>query len=60
MTFKIIRIHVIQAEGKAQVWQWLREATPEDLEQILDFQTVKEVEQDRGWLPTIRKQVMGN
>lgn len=58
--YKVIRIHVIEAEGKAQAWKWLRDATPEALEQVLDFQTVKEAEEDRGWLPAIRRQVMGN
>ncbi len=56
---KIIRIYLLEVRSKAEAWRWLRQATPEDLEKILDFQTVKEIESDGGWFGTLVKQVTG-
>ena len=43
---------------RAQAWRWLREAKPERLEEMLDFQTVKEIVPD-NWLQAVVKQVTG-
>ena len=58
MRYTIIRVHIITATSKAEAWQWLREATPEMLEHLLDFQTIKAVEEN-GWVGAVVKQITG-
>lgn len=61
MRFKIIRIYVLdlpEIKTRPQAWKWLREAKPEQLEEMLDFQTVKDIVPDT-WFGAMVKQITG-
>lgn len=56
--FKIIRIYVVEAASKPDVWTWIHGTKPEEKEQFLDSQFVKEIE-DPGFVRSLVRQITG-
>ncbi len=57
--FKIMRIILITAKSKDEAWEWLHKATPEQVMEKLDFQSIKEIEEPTGFVKACVKQVFG-
>ena len=63
-SYRITRVYVVPAEGKAQARETLSTAlkgTAGDPEEYLDFESVREIvpEKPRGWRDEFRDQLLG-